>query len=319
MIDKKYFETHSFKDLEEVITAIYPFGNYNKLTSGYIFRGQKRKEFSLTPSVLRREDSENVWSLGTFGKPINNQSELSTFQMQLEYDLLKQFYDKSDIAGLYTPEIKRFRNRIHDIFNTELFFYSEEWLPDELVEIAGIAQHYGMQTRLLDWTYDYNIALYFAAIGMLDKESKHEDCILWALNYQFFNFLWDTVKRSPLNIIRPSYYGNPYLEAQKGVFTLWKERKESLVDNAKDSNILSNIVDRRPLDERISEYMDKIHGANESNNISEKLLYCFVIPGELKKDILRWLYSNGYSEEILFPGYHGVVKAIRNNALAKGI
>lgn len=44
----------------------------------------------------------------------------------------------------------------------------------------------------------------------------------------------------------------------------------------------------------------------------EKLFYKFIIPGDLKHDILNNLYVEGYSEEYIFPGFSGVVQAMKN-------
>jgi hypothetical protein len=311
MLQKEYFESYRFSSFEEVVTAIMPFGKFSRLARDFIFRGQKNNIYGLTPSVLREDMKESLWSINRIGKPIDNQSEWATYQIQLEYDLLKHFFERADTSGLYVPELKRFRNRMHDLFNMEIFTSSEEWLPDDLLELAGIAQHYGLQTRLLDWTYDYHVALYFSAIGLLDEANSDEDSIVWALNYRHFDFLWNTVDRTPLSIVRPSYYGNEYLAAQKGLFTMWKEKKESILEKAQKGNLTFNVIDRRPLDERIAEHIESTGADNASIQI-DKLLYYFEIPSSLKKELLRWLYSNGYSEESLFPGYHGVVKAIRN-------
>ncbi|OHD11204.1 MAG: hypothetical protein A2086_08945 [Spirochaetes bacterium GWD1_27_9] len=315
MEERVYTHSHTFTKVEEIINAFSIFGNYRRLGYNYIFRGHKDIKYQLIPSVLRKENHESNWQLSTSGKPYDNQSEWEMYQIDLEYNIIKQFFDIADKSGLYIPEVKRIREYIHDFFNSEIRFKSEEWLPDEFLEIAGLAQHYGLPTRLLDWTYDYKVALYFLASGLFDDNTKQSDGVLWALNHTYFEFLKPTVKKSPLHFIRPAYHGNPFLSAQRGLFSIWKINKIGGIELSKNNDYY-NLIDRQPLDEKIVNFIDSIEEDHQYLE-QEKILYKFTIPHNLKPDILWYLYNDGYSEEYLFPGYHGCVLAIKNSSLLK--
>lgn len=64
----------------------------------------------------------------------------------------------------------------------EYLLYSSEELKDGF-DIYALAQHYGLPTRLLDWTTSPLIALYFA----LEKEELNEKRIVWAIDPLLLN------------------------------------------------------------------------------------------------------------------------------------
>ena len=52
---------------------------------------------------------------------------------------------------------------------------------------------------------------------------------------------------------------------------------------------------------------------------NDTILYKLTIPKELKAEILKELYLEGYSEEYLFPGYNGVSKHVINEVKLKNL
>lgn len=56
---------------------------------------------------------------------------------------------------------------------------------DDHVSWLFLAQHHGVPTRLLDWTENVLVGIYFAVTG---KEEEPEDGELWCVNHQELNW-----------------------------------------------------------------------------------------------------------------------------------
>ncbi|MEH0018387.1 MAG: FRG domain-containing protein [Desulfobacter sp.] len=53
--------------------------------------------------------------------------------------------------------------------------------PDSFWHLLAVAQHYGLPTRLMDWTYSPYIALHFALANL---ERFDTDGVIWSVNYK---------------------------------------------------------------------------------------------------------------------------------------
>ena len=129
----------------------------NKLKNiNYIFRGCINKDYKLVPSFLRRLTEED------------NKGEISD-------DLLKYLHNEDDnlreFANAYV------RKRKHDNVNENFFNLGEPY------EFFMVGQHYGISTKLLDFTKNLNVALAFCVYdwGCSHKDDK-KDCVLYVLD-----------------------------------------------------------------------------------------------------------------------------------------
>lgn len=170
------------------------------------------------------------------------------------------------------------------------------WIPREMSYIAALAQHYGVKTRLLDWTFDIYVALYFAALGACRHPKECEFITIWALDRVYISDSSD----SKLKYVIPPYSDNPNLNAQKGILTYW----EIEIDEHDLLNIekISKTVDRTPLDILCSKHIPV------KNNIP--ILHKLMIPTSYAYIIFMQLNELGYNASRLFPGYQGVSRQI---------
>ena len=97
---------------------------------------------------------------------------------------------------------------------------------------------------------------------------------------------------------RPEYNSNPNLNAQKGLFTFMIKRV------SEDAS--------QPYNQFIEEFLDIYNQNGRKMPKNEYAFYKFIVPEDEKPNILKELYSEGYSEEYLFPGYDGVSQTIKN-------
>lgn len=214
------------------------------------------------------------------------------------YGLEPSLYRRGDNVVIEKQLLNRFRTRALPFIDDKAEKTDWEWL--------FIMQHYGVPTRLLDWSESALLGLAFALIY---REDKHvdKDASLWCLdpiklNRDFLKGLKadepipsitdKTVKRVqvfqdteipvdfPIAIYGP--LNNIRIVAQKGVFTLF------------------------PFKEKF-----KLEDLDVSHNFLVKIL----IPKEKIDEIKSQLYIMGITENNVYPGLDSIAKEINREIL----
>lgn len=311
-IEKIQFD--SFRDFFH--SVIIPTGDLNKkLSCEYIFRGEETNKYELIPSALRKNNTEKLRGLV---EPVENQSEFEFWQIYAEYMLLREFYKIANSNGLKVPTVTEIKEYFVSKIPLERLYQRTKykWIPTELVELAALAQHYGIPTRLIDWTFDPFVALYFASMGAIKSAlnsgiQDNDKMVIWALNSQQIQSKQITVAKIPINFVVPSYNENPNLSAQKGVLTNWEIEMSSTLEELNNfSKNSSKIVDRIPLNELLKPYC-----RDDAENYFVGL-YKFEFPVEDCVLVYNTIKQFGYSAARLFPGYSGVTQKIEEDRKA---
>lgn len=178
--------------------------------------------------------------------------------------------------------------------------------PVNSIEWLFIMQHYGLPTRLLDWTESHLIALFFA----IKDYRLRRDAAVWILepwslnltslgrktiptfNYSGLNkyIVHDSaysIKRQPVAttpIAVRAIRSTPRIIAQRGMFTL----------HGSDRSSLNSIADNSK--------------TNSKDNAIR--LHKIVIDGSKRRSLLKQLYMAGVSDSLLFPGLDGLSREI---------
>ncbi|MBZ5201565.1 FRG domain-containing protein [Planomicrobium chinense] len=194
--------------------------------------------------------------------------------------------------------------------------YAKPLLKDSqnIWELLSVAQHYGLPTRLLDWSFSPYVALHFATsdIGWFQ-----EDGAIWCL---------DIIK---VHELLPKDYKDKLKREESYVFTVdmlndikhakglsrGVEVEESLseFDNSKDEDDFLICLEPPSIDERIiNQYAMFTIMSNSDRSLSNLLkdypsMYTkIIIPSELKLEIRDKLDQANINERMIYPGLQGI-------------
>jgi len=164
-----------------------------------------------------------------------------------------------------------------------------------------LAQHYGLPTRLLDWTYSPYIALHFATSNI---ERFHLDGAIWAVNYQKVQQLLPGTLRSRLDAEGANVFTVEMLsETVRTLEEMAALHPENYLLFFEPPSIDDRIVNQFGLFSVMSDCRVALESWLEQQ---PHLWRVIEIPARLKWEIRDKLDQANITERVLFPGLDGL-------------
>lgn len=218
------YKTHHFESAksfwdqlrpEEILKLLGPI-------SHPIYRGQGDSNWRLTPNSTRNFKNKSL-----------------LLHTQEEIILILKFIEYCNNIGIQVPSLTpALHQKLLNLLSFTKFEEQSKWPSPEFYEILAFAQHYGVSTRLLDWSSRSFVAVYFSAseaIKIMANEISNRiepnlkrNLSVWLLETGIINSFNNSgfVKedcQNPINIVRIPSGINAHVAAQQGCFTIFRD------------------------------------------------------------------------------------------------
>jgi FRG domain len=307
-------------------------GSYRDTRLHWLYRGQSDNEHSLVPSAFRKGPACPLAAFGDVGHDRKS-------QVKVEIQALGRFFSLADATGLPLPEDSQKLRTTFSYFRSRKYLEHgnpDEWPPSELWSLLGLAQHYGLPTRLLDWSRRAIVAAFFAAEGAAlkyaDAKAKANDSsldlslqtkrlVVWAFGFWRFAervgkrpddgplealFGDPELEKLPIVPIVAPHAHNPNLHAQDGLFTLVRQLPEADPEKGFDPEKDYDA----PLDQVAPLY--KVTDSSDASLAGYKpIIYRITLPWSEAGDLMDQLSQEGINAATIYPGFNGVVTTLK--------
>jgi len=311
-------EFYSAKDLLEALDLCRGDWASNSVwDSPWVFRGQGDASWALVPKAWRSDDTPALGRLETLkrrawqdnklhviavferaGVDFNTESDRDYLELygqaRAEFQLVMEFIELADKLGHPVPGADRYKRLANSTWISDIRTDITMRLLPEPNAATALAQHHGIPTRTLDWTYNPLVATYFACENV-SQISTGKKIAIWALREDFVSqYRGDDIQVRPCSqfaTLKPPRSENTFLNAQEGLF-IYPLRGCAYYARNKEWPCLEH------------------YAIDTQNIVGEPVIRKLTLPSAYAGDLLRALWLKGVSRGHLMPTYDNVVSSL---------
>lgn len=281
----------------------------------FIFRGHSKSSYKLIPSALRQDEHTHVPQILNY-HPTGMRADMAALIwgniIECENNLLSSFFKEANKQGLFVPTNQNISNNYLMRYYNQYIDKLDTWYDNEMLESAALAQHYGIPTQMLDWTFNVNVAFYFALKGVVknlyEKKEIENTYTIWGISAEnIAAYLDDFNKeyRCPIKFYVPNYIGNEHLKLQKGVLS-YKQ-----ISNFQSQRFSQ--YKEEPFDEVLLDYFHTVNSEYRNLTHDGIQLFKMTFPSQAAVDEFDRLSKDGFNAASIFSGYDGVIQKFKED------
>jgi hypothetical protein len=194
----------------------------------------------------------------------------------------------------------------HILRNFRKYAQREAVSQDSVWNWLAVAQHHGLPTRLLDWTYSPYVALHFATENL---EAFTEDAAIWCVDYSVTNrYLPDRLKRALADEGSDVFTAELLDRTAPTLHEYDALSREGFVAFLEPPSLDDRIVNQFALFSLLSSATARFEAWLETHPEAWRKI---VVPASLKWEVRDKLDQANITERVLYPGLDGLSRWLR--------
>jgi hypothetical protein len=278
---------------------------YHELSKGgksWVFRGQKRSKWGLQTSLERA-----ILAFGIAGRSVpEDEAERARIQREILSDgLVGRDQKHHPVVEVEKGLLRRFMRQCY-----HYTLHTPE--ADNVMEWLALMQHYGAPTRLLDCTYSFFAAVYFA-LEDFELEDAEGECAVWALNSDWI--------AERVGEIAPEMYETLEADSNAGKMStfeklFWGKEPRRVVYKMNPYRLNERLVIQQgvflcpgdvsiPFEDNLAELL------SEHGSVDAFTKFKINVDSTQRYEILQHLHRMNMNRATLFPGLDGSAQSLR--------